>query len=68
MKPGFVRLICLAALFLFTAGSTWAQGFHQLTIDDFKGVPRNEQYTVAYTNCSIGFHYQAHREKNYYML
>jgi len=68
MKPGFVRLIYLAALGIFAASSASAQGFHQLTIDDFKGLPRDDQFTVAYTNCSIGFHYQAHREKNYYML
>lgn len=68
MKFGFVRLICLAALCFFTADYASAQGFHQLTADDFKGVPRTDQFTVAYTNCSISFHYQAHRERNYYLL
>jgi len=68
MKPGFVRLISLTALCFLMANGASAQAFHQLTADDFKGEPRTDQFTVAYTNCSISFHYQARREKNYYML
>jgi hypothetical protein len=68
MKFGFVRLMCFGALWLFIGKNASAQTFHQLTIDDFKGVPHTDQFTVAYTNCSINFHYQAHRERNYYQL
>ncbi len=68
MKFGFVRLICLASLWAFIVDSASAQAFHQLTIDDFKGAPHADQGTIAYTNCSINFQYQAHRERNYYLL
>jgi len=68
MKFGFVRLICLAALWLLAVNEVSAQAVRQLTINDFKGVPLNNQSTVAYTNSSISFHYEAHREKNYYLL
>ena len=68
MKLGFVRLICLAAVWLFAENNTSAQAYHQLTIDDFRGAPHPEQGKVAYTNSSINFHYEAHRERNYYSL
>jgi hypothetical protein len=45
------------------------QSFHQLTIDDFQGIPSNDrQGVIAYTNCTIDFRYEAHRERNYYRL
>lgn len=68
MKFGFVRLICLAASWLLAVSNVSAQSVRQLTINDFKGVPLNDLSTVAYTNSSISFHYEAHREKNYYLL
>jgi len=68
MKFGLVRLFCLSALCVLVTSIAQAQDFHQLTIDDFRGVPRTDQGTVAYTNCSINFHYEAHRERDYYRL
>jgi hypothetical protein len=68
MKFGFVRLICLAALWLLAVNNVSAQAVRQLTVNDFKGVPHTDLNTVAYTNCSISFRYEAHREKNYYLL
>ncbi|MES2113334.1 MAG: DUF922 domain-containing protein [Bacteroidota bacterium] len=70
MKERFVRLICLGILCFYgiAHASAQTQEFHQLTADDFKGAPRSDQFTVAYTNCSINFHYQARRERNYYLL
>ncbi|HEY8930312.1 MAG TPA: DUF922 domain-containing protein [Mucilaginibacter sp.] len=70
MKTGFVRLICLAALcaVFIAPAAAQTQVFHQLTPDDFRGAPQTNGLTVAYTNCSIGFHYEAQREKNYYLL
>ncbi|MCR8557731.1 DUF922 domain-containing Zn-dependent protease [Mucilaginibacter sp. BJC16-A38] len=68
MKLGFVRLICLAAAWLFITNSASAQAYRQLTAYDFQGVPHPEQGKIAYTNCSIYFHYEAHRERTYYRL
>lgn len=68
MNFGYVRLICAALLWLTVINRASAQEFHQLTIDDFRGVPVTSQATVAYTNCSINFHYEAQRERNYYRL
>jgi len=65
---GFVRLICLAAAWLFITNSASAQAYRQLTAYDFQGVPHPEQGKIAYTNCSIYFHYEAHRERTYYRL
>ncbi|HVW97090.1 MAG TPA: DUF922 domain-containing protein [Mucilaginibacter sp.] len=66
IRPG--RAACLAAWLLFTRSVASGQGYHQLTADDFRGVPRTDIATVAYTNCSITFHYEARREQNYYLL
>ena len=68
MKFGFVRLIGLAALWLLVINTASAQAVRQLTANDFKGVPLTGQSTVAYTNCSINFQYEAHRERNFYLL
>ncbi len=43
--------------------------YHQLTIDDFQGVPRsNGTDVIAYTNCTIDFHYEAAPKNGYYLL
>jgi len=54
----------------FWIGTANAQSaYHQLTIDDFQGVPPyNSGGVIAYTNCSIDFRYQAQRERNFYRL
>jgi hypothetical protein len=61
-----VILIALCLLSVCTAG---AQPYRQLTAADFEGTPRfNRGGAVAYTNCTIDFKYQAHRERGYYRL
>ena len=43
--------------------------YHQLTIDDFQGYPRSDGTDViAYTNCTINFHYEATPKNGYYLL
>jgi hypothetical protein len=62
------RFIGLAGLWLFVT-TAYAQPYHTLTVDDFQGVPRtNNGEVVAYTNCSIDFRYEAHHERDYYVL
>ncbi|SHM70535.1 DUF922 domain-containing protein [Mucilaginibacter sp. OK098] len=68
MKFGFVRLISFTAMWLCIVNNVSAQAFRQLTVNDFKGIPVTNQSTVAYTNCSISFQYEAHRERNFYLL
>lgn len=59
--------ICMA---LFVVGyKASAQGFRQLTVDDFRSAPlANGRGVVAYTNCSINFSYQATLSNNIYRL
>jgi hypothetical protein len=69
MKLRFVQFICFAVLWLSFVTSASAQSFHQLTIDDFQGIPHyDKQGVIAYTNCTIDFRYEAHREPGYYRL
>lgn len=68
MKFGFVRLTCFVLLWFALVNSASAQAIRQLTLNDFKGIPHTDLNTVAYTNCSISFRYEARREKNYYLL
>lgn len=68
MKFGLVRFIGSTALWLFAAVAC-TQPYHTLTINDFQGTPhRNSRGVIAYTNCTINFHYEAHREKDRYRL
>ena len=54
---------------VFWVKKSFSQPYRQLTIDDFRGIPNtNNGATIAYTNCSIDFKYQAHRERDYYIL
>lgn len=65
-----LRTIIVVSFFMFFPGNgTCAQTIHQLTADDFQGIPHyNIQGIIAYTNCTISFNYQAHREVGYYSL
>jgi hypothetical protein len=57
------------AILLFFITAAYAQPYHTLTVDDFRGAPRtNNGEVVAYTNCSIDFRYEARRERDYYKL
>jgi hypothetical protein len=67
MKLRFVRLIGAAILWLCASAAS-AQAYHQLTIDDFEGIPHFNTGVVAYTNCSIDFRYEAHHMRDYYRL
>ena len=63
------RLLFITALGYGLPVSTIAQTYHQLTMNDFEGMPRtNNGGVIAYTNCSIDFRYLANKEKNYYRL
>src|ERR1700755_2022930 len=62
------RVICAAILCVFYHQATLAQGYHQLTADDFEGAPRSHTGVIAYTNCTIDFKYQAYRKNGYYQL
>jgi len=70
MKFRLVRLISGMALCLFAVNSATAQSYHLLTMDDFRGIPKETTRgsVIAYTNSSIDFHYEAHKERNYYRL
>lgn len=68
MKFGLARFIGTTALWLFGAVA-YTQPYHTLTIDDFQGIPHHDSRgVIAYTNCTINFHYEAHREKDHYRL
>jgi hypothetical protein len=70
MKRNLLGLICAMVLCLPALQKVSAQGEYQkLTPDDFLGVPHsNGDGVVAYTNCTIDFHYEAHAKDNYYLL
>ena len=68
MKFSFILLTSFTALCLFSIAAS-AQSFHQLTIDDFQGIPNYRiQGEIAYINSTIDFRYEAHRDADYYRL
>ncbi|MBD1393898.1 DUF922 domain-containing protein [Mucilaginibacter glaciei] len=63
------KAACFCVVLLAAALTASAQGFKQLTADDFRSVPLpNSLGVVAYTNCSINFSYQATLSNNIYRL
>lgn len=69
MKFKLLWLIGAVALNFVALKRADAQDYHQLTIDDFQGIPRpNGTDYIAYTNCTIDFRYEAERKNNYYLL
>jgi len=69
MKLSLLKVICAVVLCLPGLQVASAQGYHQLTIDDFQGIPlENGSGVIAYTNCTIDFHYEATRQNGYYQL
>jgi hypothetical protein len=63
MRWAGVAVLCLCF------ADAFAQPYKTLTADDFIGKPTpGYGEVVAYTNCSIDFRYEAHHEKNYYLL
>jgi hypothetical protein len=63
-------VICAVVLCLLSIQTVRAQAvYHKLTAADFEASPRaNRGDVVAYTNCTIDFHYQATRKNGYYLL
>jgi hypothetical protein len=69
MKFNLLKVIGIVALWVFCVRQASAQDYHQLTIDDFQGIPHtDEPGIIAYTNCSIDFRYEATRQRGYYQL
>ena len=71
MKISLPGLICAVVLSLSALQKASAQGtsYQKLTLNDFQGMPRtNGDGVVAYTNCTIDFHYEANPKDNYYLL
>jgi hypothetical protein len=62
MRWVFVMILCLCGYFVS------AQPYRRLTADDFEGAPRRNSGTIAYTNCSIDFKYEAYHKNGYYQL
>lgn len=70
MRFDLVKIGYVLALALLIETGVAAQGYHQLSINDFQGVrPRHDQTnSIAYTHCSIDFHYHAMSERGNYRL
>lgn len=71
MKFKLLWVIGACALNFITLQKSAAQqhDYHQLTIDDFQGIPRsNGTDVIAYTNCTIDFHYEATPRNGFYLL
>jgi hypothetical protein len=70
MKFSAVRAICVIALWVCVTNRAAAQdGYHQLTINDFRGAPQsNGENDIAYTHCYIDFGYHVNAENNHYHL
>jgi hypothetical protein len=69
MKYRSVWVMGIIAIGILGTLNAAAQSFHQLAIDDFAGVPReNSRGVIAYTNCTIDFRYEATRKNGYYSL
>jgi hypothetical protein len=70
MKINFLGWVCAIVLCLPPLQNASAQAdYKKLTADDFQGIPRsNGDGVIAYTNCTIDFHYEATPQNNYYLL
>ena len=70
MRRSLLVLIGAVVLGLPALEKASAQSAYQiLTVNDFQGAQRaNGDGVVAYTNCTIDFHYEATRKNGYYLL
>jgi hypothetical protein len=70
MRFALLRIVCAIALCLLINNEVAAQGYHQLTVDDFQANQPQPDRTnsIAYTHCSIDFHYRAISENGHYRL
>jgi hypothetical protein len=70
MITNFVKVICAAGLWLCTISSAAAQeNYHQLNVNDFRGALQSKgDNAIAYTHCTIDYHYHVIGENNHYNL
>jgi hypothetical protein len=70
MKFSLPGIACTIVLWLLYINNAVAQSpsYHTLTADEFEGIPPANSGLIAYTNCSVDFHYHVTGEKNYYRL
>lgn len=58
----------LILLFLGAPVITIAQSYHRLAASDFAGTPPPENGDIAYTNCYVGYTYDANRRNGNYAI
>lgn len=60
MRLKFVQAVVVTALWGWCGLGTMAQSttYHRLSADEFEGRPGSMSGAIAYTNCSIDFHYR----------
>src|SRR3954469_16907360 len=65
MQFKFLRAIAIVALWVWCVGSATAQSttYHRLSANEFEGRPGSMPGMVAYTDCSIDFHYRVTNDK-----
>ena len=62
MGRRFARVALAMAFIVVCFNGVFAQPYRQLTTADFQGVPKPRMYgNIAYTNCTINFHYDPQR-------
>ncbi|MDT3403973.1 DUF922 domain-containing protein [Mucilaginibacter terrae] len=69
MMLKYVKLICVFVLFILSTGAVKAQGYRQLTADDFTGqVPAGSGFYVAHTSCNVTMRYNVQSYRSNYRL
>lgn len=68
MRFTYLMAAIFAAFFLLNFNNARAQYYRQLTVDDFRALPKSNNSVIAYTNCTIDYSYVAHSEKDYFIL
>lgn len=70
MGHRFVRMAMAVAFVIVCINGAMAQDYRRLTAADFQGTPRPRMFgNIAYTNCTINFHYEVNRQnRNDYRL
>ncbi|MCC8424969.1 hypothetical protein [Mucilaginibacter sp. UR6-11] len=70
MRMGVLKVFCAGCILLCANNLAFGQdgAYRQLTADDFRGAPRPSAGSIAYTNCTIDFHYHAVGGDNNYRL
>ena len=64
-----MQAICAVVLFFSAFQMVSAQAYHQLTVNDFQGIPRSiSEDVVAHTHCTIDYRYVANGVDGRYRL